>query len=233
MGSLVQTMKKMIFLLVVVFSTARAEYSVADIAASKKEVSDQLPSLYGWCSQEKALAMFDLVLETKPEICVEVGVFGGASLFPSALALKLIGKGIMIGVDPWDRFECIRHFDPTYEKEHIQWWGRVNMDYIYSSYLHCLKARELNPWVKTLRMTSLEAAELIDSIDILHLDGNFSGDMPLKDVRLYLPKVKSGGYIWLNDALKPNRADAIEALLESCYIVSAVNNQNCILFKKR
>lgn len=233
MGSVVQTMKKIIVLLLAVFSTAHAEISSQDVDAVKKEICDRLPTLYGWCSQEKALAMFDLVLETKPEICVEIGVFGGASLFPAAMALKLIGKGTIIGIDPWDRLECIRHFDPIADKEHIKWWSKLNLDYIYSSYLHCLRSCGLDVYVQTIRKTSLDAAAEISSIDILHLDGDFGGDMPMKDVLLYLPKVKSGGYIWLNDAIKRNRDAAIEVLLESCYIEKAVSNQTCILFRKR
>lgn len=233
MGSLVQIMKKIILLILTIFSTAQAEYSDDDVDAIKKSIAERLPTLYGWCSQEKAIAMFELVLETKPEVCVEIGVFGGASLLPTALALQLIGEGTVIGIDPWDRSECIKHFDPFVDKEHIKWWNKVNLDYIYSSYLHCLRAYELEDYVQTIRKTSLEAAEEIDSIDILHIDGNFSKDMPLKDVHLYLPKVKSGGYIWLNDAINKNRDSALEALLESCYIIKAVNNGTCILFRKR
>lgn len=219
--------------MITVASIVQADHSPSDIAAVKKGISERLPTLYGWCSQEKAIAIFDLVLEIKPKVCVEVGVFGGASLFPAASALQLIGEGVVIGIDPWDRLECVRYFDPIADKEHIKWWNKVNLDYIYSSYLHCLKMCDLEPYVQTIRKTSLEAAAEIPPIDILHLDGNFSADMPLKDVQLYLPKVKSGGYIWLNDAINKNRDPVIEVLLESCYIVKAVNNQTCILFRKK
>ena len=74
----------------------------SEIDELKKQVCLVLPSLEGWCSREKALNFIDLVLEVKPQVCVEIGVFGGSSLFPVASALKHRGEGIVIGIDPWD-----------------------------------------------------------------------------------------------------------------------------------
>jgi predicted O-methyltransferase YrrM len=58
----------------------------------------QLP---GWCTKEKAYTLASLVIGTRPAVIVEVGVFGGRSFLPMALALKELGKGMAIGIDPW------------------------------------------------------------------------------------------------------------------------------------
>jgi hypothetical protein len=226
-------MKKIIFLALILFSTARAEYSVDDVAMAKKKIPQIRRTQYGWCSLEKATAIFDLILATEPKVCVEIGVFGGASLVPAAMALKLIGKGIVIGIDPWNLPEAVKYFDPIHQEKMIKYWNTFHMELIYDSYLDCLRSCELQSFVQTIRKPSLEAAQEIDSIDILHIDGNVGGDMPLRDVQLYLPKIKSGGYIWLNDAI--HQVPAMEYLLMSCDMIQTVDEgvMPTTLFRKR
>jgi hypothetical protein len=226
-------MKKILFLLVTLVTTLQAGYSFNDVKIAKKNISETLPKLRGLCSLEKSLAIFDLVLEVQPKVYVEIGIFSGASLFPAALALKLIGEGTLLGIDPWDHEESVKYFDPITDIKRIKDWKKYNIDTLYGTYIQCLKDYELEVYVQTIKKPSFEAIKEIDFIDILHIDGNFGGDMPLRDVQLYLPKVKSGGYIWLNDAIY--QQSAREALLQSCDFVKAVD-LNCLtsmLFRKR
>jgi cephalosporin hydroxylase len=199
----------------------------------KRNVTATLPSLEGWCTKEKALHFIDLVLEVKPSVYVEVGVFGGSSLFPVASALKYLGSGQIIGIDPWDKIECIKYFDPIENAEDLKWWGSLKINYIYQSYTNMIKKHKLEDFVKTIRATSEDAAPTIGEIDILYLDGNHSEVCSTQDVHLYLPKVKRGGYIWMNDTLWKEREEAVDLLVEACDAVKVIDNGNCILFKKR
>ena len=199
----------------------------------KKSVCDQLPNMYGWCTKEKAVEFIDLVLAVKPEVCVEIGVFGGKSLFPVASALKFLNQGIVIGIDPWNINEIIPCFDPVKDKAHIEWWSKVNMEQIYYSYLNMLSQYQLKDYVINLRTTSAVASCAIGTIDILVIDGNYSEAVSTQDVQLYLPKVRSGGYIWVNDSLWKDLQSAIGLLFEQCDFVKLIEGGNCILFKKR
>lgn len=212
------------------FTTLQAESSVD---ALKQRVLNVLPYLEGWCSREKALNFIDLVLEVQPDLCVEVGVFGGSSLFPVASALKFLGEGMIIGIDPWDRMECLRYCDPAKDRAHMDWWGKINLTYVYYSYLNMLRRYELEEQVSTLKVTSEKAAPEVGEIDILYLDGNHSEYATVLDVKLYLPKVRSGGYIWLNDTLWDSIQPAVDLLLESCDAIKLIDSGNCILFRKR
>ncbi len=219
-----------LFLLFCSFANLHAEQTVEDL---KLRVCSILPTLYGWCSQEKAVNFIDLVLETKPQVCVEIGVFGGSSVLPVASALKFLGQGVIIGIDPWDKLECIKDFDPVQDKAHLEWWGNVNLENIFISYFNMLKRYKLVDYCITMRTTSQKAASEIDSIDILYIDGNHSEINSTEDVTLYLPKVRSGGYIWLDDLLWPGTQKAKNLLSESCDEIKLIDNGNCILFKKR
>jgi cephalosporin hydroxylase len=223
-------MRKIICLLTCCLFSLNAD---VDVEALKQNVHVVLPTLEGWCSKSKANNFIDLVLDVKPDTCVEIGVFGGSSIYPVASALKALGKGVVIGIDPWDKIECIKYFDPIEDAEHLKWWGQLNITYIYHSYMNMIKKNKLEDFVKTIRATSEEAASLVGAIDILYIDGNHSDEVSLRDVQLYLPNVKTGGYIWLNDTLGKERQDAIELLAESCDVIKLIDNGNCILFKKR
>ena len=191
-----------------------------------------LPSLPGWCSKEKAMNFIDLVLEVKPKVCVEIGVFGGSSLFPVASALKFLEEGIVIGIDPWDKLECIKNLSLKEDENHLDWWSKVPMDSIYQSYLTMLKRYELEKYCKTIKKTAEKAAPEIHEIDILYMDAMYSEKKAEEILKLYLPKVRSGGYVWLNDALGEKSISSYDLILESCNYVTEIDNGNCILFQK-
>ncbi len=199
----------------------------------KKEIVEILPELYGWCSKEKAMNYMDLVLEVKPSLCVEIGVFGGASLLPVAVALDYLQRGTVVAIDPWDKIECIRYLDPDLDTENLRWWTHINLDHVYYSFVQLLRQFEVEKSTLILRKTSKKAAPIIGAIDILHLDGNHYPKMVLEDATLYVPKVKKGGYVWLNDSSWAAFKPAIDLILESCDIVKTIDGGNCTLFKKR
>lgn len=223
-------MLKKIILSLFCFSTLIAADPQTEL---KERVGYFLPSVQGWCSYEKAMNFMDLVFATKPKLCVEIGVYGGSSLFPVASALKLLGEGLIVGIDPWDKLECIKYFDPVAEAADMEWWGKVNLSFIYSTYIVMLKRFELEDVVITMKTTSEKAAKVLDQIDILYIDGNHSEAMMTQDVRLFLPKVRPGGYIWFNDALWRQAQKAVDLLSEECEVVKFIDNGNCILFQKK
>lgn len=200
----------------------------------KLEVFSQISRIPGWCTEEKAMHFIDLVLETRPQLCVELGIFAGRSLYPVAKALELIGEGMVIGIDPWSREEAIRYCDPKKDQKNIAWWKSLDID---SFFYHCsllVRSFGLEDYVDIVQGSSEEASAWIDGpIDILHIDGNHSEIGSLLDVELYLPKVRSGGYIWFNDALWAQRKKACDMLCEQCDVVKSIDGANCFLFKKR
>ena len=233
-------MKNVFFALLLFLSIASQIYSASSCTekensdALKQRVCENLPTLAGWCSPEKAEHLIDLILEVKPKVCVEIGVFGGSSIFPVASALNFLEEGIVIAIDPWDIQECIMYLDPITDVAHLNWWEEVDLDDIFIQYVNMLKKYSLFDHCVTMRTTSEKAAAHIDTIDILHIDGNHSEPASTLDVSLYLPKVRSGGYIWMDDHIGwPQTQAAFRLLQEACDLIKTVDNGNCILFKKR
>ncbi len=187
----------------------------------------------GWCTQEKAEKLMELIYDTHPSICVEIGVFGGSSIYPTARALKYLEAGKVYAIDPWIKEDCQEGYDPN-DPNYI-WWCSIDLESIYKGFLHLLKKNRLEAFCQPMRMASEEALSFFsdESIDILHIDGNHTAEVALLDAQMWLPKVKSGGYIWFDDVNWASTAKAVAYLDENCIVdFTRSVGRECLLFKK-
>jgi hypothetical protein len=72
----------------------------------------------------------------------------------------------------------------------------------------------------------------------LHLDGDYSEKGSMQDVELYLPRVKSGGYVLLSNLFtmvkgKAPKMKSFTALFDTCEMVCEIERDNAVLFRKR
>ena len=186
----------------------------------------------GWCSHEKAQKMMELIYQTHPKVCVEIGVFGGSSIYPTVCALRFLKGGIVYAIDPWSNEECLVGYEPN--DPHYHWWKRVNLEKVYQNFTTTLIYCDFTKFCTVLRMNSQEALFQFadESIDILHIDGNHSDQVALMDVQLYLPKVKKGGYIWFDDPHWDSSTKPIEFLMANCSQNTELSTATCFLFRK-
>lgn len=184
----------------------------------------------GWCWPEKAIAMASLVLETQPELVVEIGVFGGRSLLPQALALQKLNHGRIVGIDPWGH-EAARECDQVEETN--AWWSALNLHHIHTEFIDHLWRLKLHWRCIVIRSTADESSHLFgeESIDILHIDGNHTEEVSCRDVSTWLSKVKSKGHIWFDDTHWESTQKALGLLAKDCEIIRDVGT--CRLFQKR
>jgi len=197
----------------------------------KYQVIDVLPKLEGWCSKEKANRMMDLVHKTKPAIYVEIGVFGGSSFLPTTAALEYENFGAAYAIDPWENIPCLDGNNGT----NADWWSKIDLEKIYNGFTKSMNNQGLQKRYTTMRLTSKDALKFFtdESIDILHIDGNHSEQSALFDAQNWLKKVRSGGYIWFDDANWPSTRKAINYLLQFCTLDPSSNlNDSYILLKK-
>ncbi len=199
----------------------------------KTTVIDHLKD--SWCSKEKASLLMDLILIEQPAVCVEVGAFTGSSSLPIATALSLLQKGTLYAVDAWSNNDAVQYLvddDPNKD-----WWSKVDMDAVFNIFQEMIDTWKLTAYCKPVKQPSDQAIRDFDQIDFLHLDGDYSEIGSLRDVELYLPKVKSGGYILFSNLYvmvkgKQPKQKAFCALFESCEMVCGIDRDNAILFRK-
>lgn len=173
--------------------------SVIDYRESTKGLKAQafwfMDQIYGWCSHGKASILIDIITRKQPEKIVEIGVWGGKSLIPMAYALKALGKGKIYGIDPWDNLASIEGMEDEANKAY---WGRVDHEAVLQGLIGRIDQFGLIEQVELIRATSADASP-IEDIDILHIDGNHSDGVSWIDVAKWVPLVKSGGWIIVDD----------------------------------
>lgn len=201
-----------------------------------EKVKNLLPTIHGWCTPEKATKFIELIINTKPDLCVEIGVFGGSSLIPQAMALKENKKGLIYGIDPWKNEAAL---EEMIHQDHKEWWKNLNLEDVYNHCKSHIKKQKLNDYCILLRDKSENVVNQFadNSIDILHIDGNHSEALSYKDATLYLPKLKMGGYLvfddiwWTEENNYVTTRKAIIYLLQSCDKIDIINN-DCLLLQK-
>lgn len=188
-----------------------------------------------WCSREKADLLMDLVVVTQPKVCVEIGACTGSSVLPIAATLKFLNRGSLYAIDAWSNEVAIRNLE--FNDPNRPWWATVNMTHMRSVYDQTIQKWQLSQFCYTIQDTSEEAIKYVPLIDFLHLDGDYSEKGSVRDVELYLPNVKSGGYILLSNLFimvnnTQPKIKAFCALFDSCELVCEIERDNAVLFRK-
>lgn len=191
----------------------------------------------GWCPQEKAKRIMDVIFNNSSEICVEVGVYGGSSFFPIAAALAFTKHGMAYAIDPWYNNPCLEGYQKDVDEKIFKYWGKIDLEKVMQKFIKDMRRNDLDSNYTVMRCCSSEAAPLFEdaSIDFLHIDGNHSEEASVNDVITWLPKVKSGGVICFDDAWWESTQKAIKLLLESCEFLkneSSKTNQYIFLRKQ-
>lgn len=177
--------------------------------------------LEGWCTKNKASILIDLVFILRPNKIVEIGVWGGKSLIPMAQSLKQLGKGKIYGIDPWDSLASVEGM----EGANYEWWGKVDHRLILMGLIEKIFQFQLNEQIELIKETS-ENAPIIEDIDILHIDGNHSEKSSMLDVNKWIPLVRKGGIIILDDMDWITNEKAVKFLDEHCIRVAAYQENN-------
>lgn len=172
---------------------------------------DQLTKLPGWCSCEKAVLMYDWVVTNKPKRCVEIGVYGGRSLVPIALALAYLEQGMVWGIDPYSA--AVVEEDPDHVAGNPG-WRQEDLDLAFSAALGAIVELKLARYVRLLCGHSAEVSRCFVGwkIGMLHIDGTHSVHQTMNDVANYVPRVEHGGTVWIDDLRLPGPAEAVRTL---------------------
>lgn len=200
-------------------------------------IEKYLSKIPGWCSKDKAEKFVELINKTNAQLCVEIGVFGGSSLFPQALAMKDKGSGLVIGIDPWTKDSALEDMVNQANKD---WWGALNLQNIYEMCLQNIENYQIQNFCNLVRKKSSEVVDQFgdNSVDILHIDGNHCERLAYEDCVNYFPKVKAGGYIFFDDTTWVEQGNVASTqkgylyLKESCDEICIVN-KDCAVLQKR
>ncbi len=195
----------------------------------KEAIEHYIPKMIGMTPVERCCEMAELILEVRPKLVVEIGVFGGVTTIAQAFALRSLGSGIVYGVDSWKVGPAIEGENTDNE----EWWKKIEFRKIYQGAVDAVWDHHLEDWCVLLRAMSQDVASLFQDIDILNIDGCHSEVASCRDVRLYLPRVRKGGHIWMDDCDWKSTRKAQELLGMECNVLRVGEGGHYKLYQKR
>ncbi len=167
-----------------------------------EQLLDSIPAdAGGGASSLKALVLSDLMITQRLQSVVEIGVYRGRLLLPLALTAMSQGAGEVIGIDPYTAQAAEQHDEHASPLDLETWPHGIDWDGLYAQVNLAIANHGLERWCRVLRTRSEDSARKFSAgaIDLLHIDGNHDHASVIRDVELYVPKVKIGGYVVLDD----------------------------------
>jgi methyltransferase family protein len=158
-----------------------------------QQIEKVVPNLDGWCEVQKAQALAAIILGLRPNVTVEIGIFGGRSFLPMAMAHKEIGRGMAIGIDAWDNQAA----SEGYETDDEKFWSNVNFNDVFQKFSRMVIELGVQNCVKVFKRRS-DDVEPPAVIDLFHCDGQHT-DQAVKDCQRFGTKIRIGGIAVLDD----------------------------------
>ncbi len=190
-------------------------------------------TIHGWCTYEKATKLMDLVYKSNAKLSVELGVFGGRSLLPIAIASKKLDPtSKVIGIDAWTSQASL---EGKNDKANDDWWSKINYDEMYNYTVDLMIQNNVYSVIELWKCTSREAVSKFkdESIDILHQDSNHSEEISCEEVELYWNKIKPGCFWIFDDTDWPTTQKAQCILLTKGYTVFEIGpNKKWTVFQR-
>lgn len=190
------------------------------------EIKGRIAKMAGWCAPEKAMAIYNAVRETRPNIGVEIGVFEGKSLLAAAFGMRDNGGGVVFGVDSWDAKDCA---EDAAESDRKWWTEDVNLERHYEACQKHIADAGLSEFARLLRTTSEAAApNFKQPISYLHIDGNHSMWASCRDVILWLPKLSVGSVLVMDDYNWETVKPSVELAKRKCDLLHVINRNESV-----
>jgi hypothetical protein len=119
------------------------------------------------------------------EFVVEIGAYLGHTTVFMGKVLRRLGKCVSIlSIDPFERFQP----------------NPLNPQGDYSAYVASVVANQMEQVCLPLACCSSDAAGVVaDNVGVLIIDGDHTYAAVAADLRLYAPKVRPGGFLFIDD----------------------------------
>ena len=122
-------------------------------------------------------------------IVVEIGAYRGSTSAFMARVLQLLGHRVpVLSIDPFERVAP----------------SRTNPQGTYAAYLRTVREHKVDDVCLPLVAFSKDASPVVpDTIGVLVVDGGHEHDVVSRDLRDYAPKVRPGGFVFVDDYIAP------------------------------
>ncbi len=167
----------------------------------------------GRCTPRKGEMMMSLITKNQYKDCIEIGVWRGASLMYITEAVTKT-SGHVTAIDPYNYDLIWNHIqdESIAIMVHKLIPDQLTLDRVYNELVEIINSNKLDRYVNLVRDNSRNIHHnfATDTFDFIHIDGNHDYDCVKADIINYLPKIKNGGMIVMDDTDWPGVKRAID-----------------------
>jgi hypothetical protein len=155
----------------------------------------------GGASLVKVLVVGDLIVAHGLRTVVELGVYRGRLLLPLGRLLTSLGEGSAIGIDPYSAAAAVQTDEVDRGIDLVAWPTTIDWDGLHAEVSAAILRWTIGAHTSLIRERSHDAAPRFaaGTIDLLHVDGNHDAAAVTQDLKDFLPAVRPGGFVVLDD----------------------------------
>jgi predicted O-methyltransferase YrrM len=170
----------------------------------------------GGASLLKILVLAELIVVNGLCRIVEIGVYRGRLMLPLAHLMLRLGRGEMIGVDPYSAAAAVQREARTDGIDLVEWPSCVDWTALPGELIEAISRRGLGERAHLIRKRSRDAADAFAAapIDMLHIDGNHDREAVEADVERFMPHMADGGLLVIDDVSWPTIRPVYESLVD-------------------
>lgn len=170
----------------------------------------------GGASPLKVFLLAELIVSRQLSRIVEIGVYRGRLFLPLGRLMALLGRGEMVGIDPYSVAAAVQRDVEREGIDLVAWPETVDWESIYEDVRAGMERWSLGDHGRLIRTTSEEAAPSFadQPIDMLHVDGNHDREAVTRDVDDFLPHMRDGGLLVMDDVGWPSVRPVFDQLAQ-------------------
>jgi predicted O-methyltransferase YrrM len=160
----------------------------------------------GGSSLLKVFVLAELIVSRQLTRVVEIGVYRGRLMLPLARLMARIGRGEMVGIDPYSSDAAVQRDVEREGIDLVEWPTTIDWDGLHREVTDAISRWDLEGHARLVRKRSEDAAaDFAEApIDLLHVDGNHDRAAVTRDLENYLPHLRDGGFLVMDDIAWPS-----------------------------
>jgi hypothetical protein len=168
----------------------------------------------GGASLLKIFLLAELIVAEKLTRIVEIGVYRGRLFLPLGRLMARLGRGEMVGIDPYSADAAVQRDVELEAIDLVRWPSTIDWETMYREVSDGIGRWKMGKSARLIRKRGEETADLFAdaTIDLLHVDGNHDREAVTRDVELYMPHLRDGGYLVMDDIAWPSVRPVYEEL---------------------
>jgi hypothetical protein len=187
----------------------------------------------GGATALKVFLLAELILNRDLSRIVEIGVYRGRLFLPLARLMFWLKRGEMVGIDPWSAEAAVQHEAELEGIDLVEWPQTIDWDGLHDGVRAHIERLGIGERARLIRQRSEDvdlAAEFGDApIDLLHIDGNHDRDAVRRDLDRFLPYMREGSILVMDDVGWPSVRDLYEEVAAEHQVLFRITEGGVLL----